>query len=122
VDPDGPTWVDLWVPRHDPLFDDDLVGAARWVGESWITALRSLGAGDLEVNRRAANDTPWSQVCFAGLGPGEVTAGSRKVVGVAQWRSRQGTLFHTAAYRVWDPVPLVEVLAIDPAQREPAIA
>jgi lipoate-protein ligase A len=122
IDPTGPIWVDLWVPRADPLFDDDVVRAATWVGDTWVAALGSFGVGQLGVHRGPPIDTGWSQVCFAGVGPGEVVAGSRKVVGVAQWRSRQGALFHCAAYRNWDPVPLLELLAIEPARRIEAVS
>ncbi|HEY5246076.1 MAG TPA: hypothetical protein VIJ60_10450, partial [Acidimicrobiales bacterium] len=55
-------------------------------------------------------------------GPGEVTvgAGGKKVVGLAQWRSRQGALIHGSAYRHWDPRRLVDLLAVDDVDR-PAI-
>ena len=33
--------------------------------------------------------------CFAGLGPGELTIDGRKLVGVSQWRSREGVLVST---------------------------
>jgi lipoate-protein ligase A len=45
----------------------------------------------------------WSRsVCFAGLGPGEVTVGGRKVVGISQRRRRDGALFQCAALLAWD--------------------
>ena len=33
----------------------------------------------------------------------------RKVMGVSQWRGKEGALFHTCAYTHWDPRPLVEL-------------
>jgi lipoate---protein ligase len=53
-------------------------------------------------------------VCFAGLGPGEVHRGGRKVVGLAQWRGREGALFSAAAYRRFDPGPLLDALDLGP--------
>ena len=50
-------------------------------------------------------------VCFAGRGPGEVFHGGRKLVGLSQWRSRQGALFSSCAYLHWDPDPLLDLLA-----------
>jgi lipoate---protein ligase len=118
VDPGDPIWVDLWIPSSDELFEPDVVHAARWVGDCWAAALGGLGAEGLEVHRGPLVPRPWSDVvCFAGLGPGEVVAGPRKVVGVAQWRSRQGSLFHSAAYRRWDPAKWTTLLALDEAER-----
>lgn len=117
--PSDPIWVDLWVPHGDALFDEDVSRAPGWVGESWAAALADLGAALLRVHSGALVPGAWSDlVCFAGVGPGEVLAEGRKVVGVAQWRSRQGSLFHSAAYRRWDPVPLVGLLDVPPARRE----
>jgi lipoate-protein ligase A len=107
-----PLWVDLWLPRGDPLWLDDVVAAARWVGEWWASALREAGA-EVAVHDGPSALRPWSKlICFAGLGPGEVVAGWRKVVGVAQWRCRQGALFSTCAYRRWDPRPLADLLVV----------
>jgi len=118
VVPGDPLWVDVWLPRGDPLWHDDVVDAARWVGEWWSSALRAAGARGLSVHAGPSVRGPWSAVaCFAGLGPGEVEAEGRKVVGVSQWRSRQGALFQTCAYRLVDPRPLVDLL--DPRSAPP---
>jgi len=47
----------------------------------------------------------WSNlICFAGVAAGEVVHRGRKVVGVAQWRSRDGAFAHSLAYLAieWD--------------------
>ena len=49
-------------------------------------------------------------VCFAGRGPGEVFAGGRKLVGLSQWRAREGALFSSCLYTRWDPDPLTALL------------
>jgi lipoate---protein ligase len=106
-------WIDLWLPRGDPLWHDDVVRAPEWIGEWWAGVLRGAGAVDLAVHRGDSVAGPWSSlICFAGVGPGEVLAGGRKVVGVAQWRSREGALFHSCAYRCWNPLPLVDLLHV----------
>lgn len=111
LDPADPLWIDVWVPRDDPLFDDDAARSVHWVGEWWSNALGPLGVGPTTVaGRGEPGDQLAALVCFAGLGPGEVHRGGRKVVGVAQWRSRQGALIHCAAYRHWSPGPLVDLL------------
>ncbi|MGH9092114.1 MAG: lipoyl protein ligase domain-containing protein [Acidimicrobiales bacterium] len=118
VGPDDPVWVDVWLPRGDPLWSDDVVAAAGWVGEWWAGWLGGLGVRGLAVHRGASSGGPWARrICFAGVGPGEVTAAGRKVVGVAQWRCREGALFHTCAYRRWRPGPLADLLAVPAADR-----
>lgn len=119
VDTGDPLWVDIWLPRGDPLWSDDVVAAAQWVGEWWASALEASGARSLSVHDGPSMRRPWSHlVCFAGLGPGEVAADGRKVVGVSQWRSRQGALFQTCAYRRFDPAPLVDLLDVRAAPGE----
>ena len=60
----------------------------------------------------------WSRVvCFAGLGPGEVTLEGRKVVGMEQRRGRGGALFQCAVPLRWDPGRLVALLALDAGER-----
>ena len=89
-------WVDLLVPRADPWWSDDVGRAAHPIGELWAVALARLGL-DAEVHRGPMGASAWSPVlCFAGLGPGEVTVGGRKVVGVAQRRTRAGACFQCA--------------------------
>jgi lipoate-protein ligase A len=113
-----PLWVDVIVPRDDPRWEDDVGRAFWWLGEAWAEV---LGA-DAEVHRGGLCTTTWSrQVCFAGLGPGEVTLGGRKAVGIAQRRTRDGALFQCAVHRVWDPAPLVGRLGL-PAEAADELA
>jgi len=118
--PGAQLWVDVWLPRRDPLWVDDVVAAAEWVGAWWAEALRRAGVVGLEVHAgRASAETLEGLVCFAGRGPGEVFHRGRKVVGLSQWRAREGALFSSCAYRHWDPAPLAELLEVadDPGQR-----
>jgi lipoate---protein ligase len=119
VGPDDPVWLDLWVPRGDPLWEEDAARAMRWVGEWWSASLAQVGFGPTEVAEAAGPLDPVGRtVCFAALGAGEVHRAGRKVVGVAQWRSRQGALIHSAAYRRWLPEPLLDLFdwkGADPA-------
>lgn len=105
-------WVDLVVPRGDPLWSDDVVRASHWVGELWCDALRGSGM-TAEVHRGALLHRPWSDlVCFAGVGPGEVLSDGRKVVGLAQRRTRAGARFQTVVLCRWRPDALLELLAL----------
>jgi lipoate---protein ligase len=116
--PGDVAWVDVVLPRDDPLWCDDVGVATYWLGEVWARAVASLGFTG-EVHRGALCTSPWSRlVCFAGLGPGEVTVGGRKAVGISQRRNRDLARFQTAAYVRWDPAALVELL--EPPRPEPA--
>lgn len=116
VAPGAQVWLDLWIPRTDELWDADVVHAATWLGLTWATALTNLGAGPARVHRGPSTRSMWAKlVCFAGVGPGEVTIGGAKVVGLAQRRSRYGARFHAAAPLEWDPTALLAVLDAPPA-------
>lgn len=94
--PDDVVWVDIVIPRDDPWWDDDVGRAAQPVGLLWATAFRALGL-DGQVHRGALVASQWStSLCFAGLGPGEVTVDGRKVLGLAQRRTRAGACFQCA--------------------------
>jgi lipoate-protein ligase A len=112
VGPGLAVWVDFAIPAGDPLWDDDVRRAAWWVGEAWARALAQVGVGPTDVWKAGMVRRPWSkQLCFAGLGPGEVRVGERKVVGVSQRRTRSACLFQTAVLLQWDPALMVELLA-----------
>lgn len=111
-------WVDVFVPAGDPLWCDDVGQAFWWLGDVWAAALRAVGQPDAQVWRGALVGTPWSRrICFAGLGPGEVTIGDAKVVGLSQRRTRAGAQFQCAVGLRWDPFELLSLLTVDPEIR-----
>lgn len=137
VGPGRALWVDVAVPVTDALWNPDVGEGARWLGDCWAEALRDLGVADARVWSDPMVRTGLSTlVCFAGVGPGEVTVGGQKVVGVSQRRTRLGVLFQcavpldrgavvagsgrTPALVPWDARPLLDVLAIDPERRREA--
>ena len=121
VGPGAQVWVDVWVPRTDPLWDDDVIVSSWWLGEAWVRGLERLGASGLLVHRARATRTDWSDVvCFAGVGPGEVTSPTAKVVGIAQRRTRAGARLHSMALVSWSPSALLELLSLD-ARRPPDV-
>lgn len=121
LEPGGHLWVDAWIPRDDVLWAHDVSVAAEWVGRWWIEALSGAGSGPsggLSVHTgRSAPGTLGDLVCFAGRGPGEVFLDDRKVVGLSQWRSREGALFSACAYQEWNPEPLLDLLSFDDVAR-----
>lgn len=112
------TWVDVLLPADDPLWDDDVSRSATWLGRRWVEALDDLGVVGAAVHdgpmvRSAHSDL----ICFAGMAPGEVIVDGAKVVGISQRRTRAGARFQCAVLHEWDPWPLVDLLAIAPADR-----
>ena len=114
-------WVDVLVPAGDPLWSADVGTAFHWLGEVWQEALAELGLR-AAVHRGALVRPPWSDlVCFAGTGPGELLDSTgAKVVGMSQRRTRDAARFQCAALARWDPVALLDLLALEPAARKKA--
>jgi lipoate---protein ligase len=107
-------WLDVWVPRDDPLWVADVSAAAEWVGSWWMDALAGAGQHGFDVHRgRSVPGDLGDLVCFAGRGPGEVFHGGAKVVGLSQWRAREGALFSSCAYLHWDPAPLLALMNVE---------
>lgn len=126
VGPGEVVWVDVVLPAGDPLWDDDIGRAAWWLGDAWAAALDAAGLGPAWVWRGRMVRSDWSsELCFAGLGPGEVSVGDRKVVGISQRRTRAAALLQTAALLTWRPSGLLDVLtrgrSLDPASRAAAV-
>ena len=120
--PGSALWVDVVVPRSDPCWHDDVGRSTHWLGGVWQSALADLGVA-ATVHSGALVSTPWSAlVCFAGLGPGEVSSGGRKLVGISQRRTRAGARFQCVVHRHWDPEPLLALLALDDDQRARAMS
>jgi lipoate-protein ligase A len=118
LEPGGALWVDVILPASDPRWERDVGRSFAWLGRAWAEVVGELGLRDAVVHEGPLHRRPWSDlVCFAGLGPGEVTVDGRKVVGIAQRRTRDAARFQCALLRTWDPAPLVDVLALSVEDR-----
>jgi len=119
LSPDEQLWMDAWIPRVDPLWVRDVSVAAEWVGAWWVDALALAGQQGFDVHTgRSVPGELGDLVCFAGRGPGEVFHGSAKVVGLSQWRAREGSLFSSCAYLRWDPAPLLALVNFEEDERD----
>jgi lipoate-protein ligase A len=88
----GDLWIDAWIPGNDPRWTHDVLRQSIAVGEWWRSAIRAVSGHPVEVHARAASAGPAPVVCFAALSPGEVVLDGAKVVGLTQWRVREGAL------------------------------
>jgi lipoate-protein ligase A len=112
--PDEYVWLDLEIPATDELWSDDVGRAMWWVGEMWSAALRDLVPG-ATVHRSRMIRTRWSgDVCFAGVGPGELMIDGAKVVGISQRRTRDAARFQTMIHRRWRPDVVSSLVAAKP--------
>lgn len=115
LEPEGSAWVDVLVPRDDPRWVDDIGRSFAWLGEAWVAALADLGVGDARVHAGALECGRFGkQVCFAGIGPGEVTVDGRKLIGLSQRRTRAGARFQCVVHRVWHPGAYAALVGVEP--------
>lgn len=130
-------WVDLVIAAE--AMYHDVRESMVWAGDLWRRALTGVGArGRLAVHRGPMMSDEWAdRVCFAGLGPGEVLADGRKLVGLSQRRTRDGARIsgalhvHSLLAQTVDllarPLPVgrpapIATAAVDPEQIAVALA
>jgi lipoate---protein ligase len=114
--------LDVLLPAGHPFLDGDLGTIFARIGGAWGHALRSLGVPAVTVwdgpatarRRGTAHEQLLAAICYATLGRGEVLAGGRKLVGLAQRRRRQGALVQCGLLRRWQPARLLQALGADP--------
>jgi len=119
--PGHQVWLDVGLPRSDPLWHDDVGRSGGWLGDAMVAALVRLGMPGAGAHAGPLVHTPWShQVCFAGRAPSEVVVDGRKVVGTSQRRNREGAVFQVAVALVWAPRILIDLLRL-PDEAAPAL-
>jgi lipoate-protein ligase A len=114
------TWIDVIVPSGTQGWSDDVHGPMVWLGRHLADTIASAAAlDDVVVHTGPMRTTAWSaQVCFDGLGAGEVLVGGRKLVGISQRRTRHAARLQCCWYSTYEPARLVELLA---APRRPRL-
>ena len=121
VGPGESLWVDVLIPADDPLWTSDVGRGGWWLGLAWARAIAAVTGGEPQAWQGPMLPTRWSpMICFAGLGPGEVTVNGLKVVGISQRRTRRGVLFQTAALLRWRPTALLDLFVLPPGLRAEA--
>ena len=114
LEPGAVVWVDVILPAGAPGWADDVHRPMVWLGEHLVQAFTAAGLTGAEVHRGGMVATDWSKlVCFDGLGPGEVTVGGAKLVGISQRRTRHAARLQACWYTSHDSTRLVSLLAVD---------
>lgn len=107
-------WIDWWIPSADERWHPDVHQSSMMVGRWWQEALSDQVKDDFTVHDGSLEGDPSIRVaCFAGRGPGEVFLEGKKVVGVTQWRVREGIFLSTVAHAA-SSQPIIDVLATPP--------
>jgi len=117
VVPESVVWIDVFIPRDDPLWEADVGKSALWLGETWQATLLEFGIS-AEVQQGPYQLSEWGElICFAGRAAGEVFVNDKKSVGISQRRTRQGARFQTALARQWDITDLSSLLNLSAEDR-----
>lgn len=117
VEPGDLVWFDVLIPAGDPLWHDDVGTAFYWLGD----LLADVLGGNMHRGALVANE--WSRtVCFASLGPGEVTKNGKKIAGISQRRTRQGAWFQCSIPRRFDSRRIASLLRLDADRRRTLIS
>jgi len=101
---DTALWVDVILPRDHPWWTDDVSASMLWLGNAWTRVMSHFAPQTTFVVHTGAmvRSQLSDVICFAGLAPGEVTVGGRKLVGISQRRSRELARFQCVVYSSWD--------------------
>jgi lipoate-protein ligase A len=103
-------WIDWWIPATDGRWSSDVHVTSRRVGEWWRSVLAPRIDREVVVHEGSLAGRPaWRVACFAGRGPGEIFVDGRKVVGVSQWRVREGAFVSTVLHAE-SSSPLLDIL------------
>ena len=109
--PGDSVWIDVYVPSTDRRWRANISRSFGVVGSAWVLALDAAGLtvhdGGLDVDQLGR------LVCFAGVGPGEVLDGSRKLVGIAQRRTRWGSRFQCLVHHRFDAAMHSHLLGLE---------
>ena len=107
-------WVDVTLPRQDPLWVEDITHSTLWLGDVWRRTFLNFNL-PADMHRGAMIRNRWSdRVCFAGKASGEVVVEGKKILGISQRRTRVGAWFQCAVLFEWPVHEIVDLLELIP--------
>ncbi len=110
LDPAISTWVDVFVPAGDALWRSDVGQAFHWLGRTLAAAISDLGVPATMHSGPYEAGPSDGLVCFGSLGPGEIVAAGRKLIGISQRRTREGCRFQCVGYEQFELGPMASAL------------
>jgi lipoate-protein ligase A len=104
-------WCEAWLPRRASDAVVDVRRTAVEIGAVWQSVLHAMAGLVVNVHEGGLLDADQGSIaCFAAIGPGEVCVEAAKLVGISQWRVREGTLV-SMVLAVRPPTDLAAYLA-----------
>ena len=124
--------LDVILPAEHHLILTDLVESYRWLGETWVRALRILDIQTRVVLPHAArtqreraqqdemrrSEAILRRACNASNSSYEVVVGQRKVVGLDMIRRRNGSLLQAGVLLNWESETLATLLGHSSEEQE----
>ena len=92
----GDAWVDFWIPASDARHDLDARRTAMRIGSWWLDVLQQLSEAQFTLQSTVGPESALERTaCFGAVGFGEITVANRKLMGLTQWRVREGNFVST---------------------------
>ena len=118
----GDAWVDFWIPASDSRHDLDARRAAMRIGAWWLDVLQRLSNAPFTIHSTIGPESALERAaCFGAVGFGEITVAKRKLMGLTQWRVREGNFVSTLV-PVRDSLELLTALVDPPLGWNTALA
>lgn len=113
--PGDVVWVDVLLPAGHAGWSDDVHRPMVWLGEALSKAFEAAGLPGTQVHDGAMVTTEHSRlICFDGMGPGELSLDSTKLVGISQRRTRSAARLQCCWYTAYEPAALTALLVDAP--------
>lgn len=120
--PGSQLWLELTIAQDDPLWLSDVGRAFGWVGELFAAAFDDLGVTVDIYADKLVSLVDSGLVCFGGLGPGEISVNGRKLVGISQRRTKQGSRFQCVVYQDIDHSRIISLFGLEDSEAQKLLA
>lgn len=112
LSPANQLWIDISIPKGDRLYTDDLRRSFLPIGSVFLEMLARVSSLDFQMHGGPLVGGELGRaICFAGIGPGEITIEGAKVVGISQRRTQKGAVFQCTLYLHYPLKVMEEVMS-----------
>lgn len=112
LSPSNQLWIDISIPKQDRLYCEDLRRSFLPIGSLVLEALSEISSLDFQMHSGPLVGGELGRaICFAGIGPGEITVEGAKVVGISQRRTQKGAVFQCTMYLRYPLTEMEEIMS-----------